>query len=148
MSSSTPEPTTVYTNLTNNHTHPVPYNTTVESNTRTTVQKNTSTQTVTTTSNRIVTNPSDSDSSKDDDDNDEMVIIFSIFGALAFIVLAVIIYTLIFCKKTPEVPTTVPENRTTTSFENPMYTNNDLYQNSLPEEPHTYDEDANYIDIK
>ena len=148
LSSSTPEPTTVYTNLTNNHTHPVPYNTTVESNTRTTVQKNTSTQTVTTTSNRIVTNPSDSDSSKDDDDNDEMVIIFSIFGALAFIVLAVIIYTLIFCKKTPEVPTTVPENRTTTSFENPMYTNNDLYQNSLPEEPHTYDEDANYIDIK
>ena len=148
LSSSTQEPTTVYTNLTNNHTHPVPYNTTVESNTRTTVQKNTSTQTVTTTSNRIVTNPSDSDSSKDDDDNDEMVIIFSIFGALAFIVLAVIIYTLIFCKKTPEVPTTVPENRTTTSFENPMYTNNDLYQNSLPEEPQTYDEDANYIDIK
>ena len=142
-------PITVYTNLTNNHTHPVPYNTTVESNTITTVQKNTSTttQTVTTTSNRIVTNPSDSDSSKDDD-NDEMVIIFSIFGALAFIVLAVIIYTLIFCKKTPDVPTTVPENRTTTSFENPMYTNNDLYQKSLPEEPHTYDEDANYIDIK
>ena len=77
-----------------------------------------------------------------------MVIIFSIFGALAFIVLAVIIYTLIFCKKTPKVETTAPENRTSTSFENPMYNNSDLYQNSLPEEPRTYDEEANYIDIK
>lgn len=144
--SSTPEPTNISTNHT--HTHTVPSNTTAEP---TTVQKNTTTTTtetsVTTTSNRIVTNPSDSDSSKDDD-NDDMVIIFSIFGALAFIVLAVIIYTLIFCKKTPKVETTAPENRTSTSFENPMYNNSDLYQNSLPEEPRTYDEEANYIDIK
>jgi len=142
LSSSTPEPTTVYTN----HTHPVPSNTTVQMNTSTTTTETSGT--TTTSIFRIYSTPKKTDTNSESSSNDDMIIIFSIVGALAFIVLAVILYTLVFCKNPPEVETTAPANRTTTSFENPMYNNNDLYQNSLPEEPRTYDEEANYIDIK